>query len=364
MSIWKQLIVLGLLAAAGLGAYQAWHMYLDPSDAGQPQHAAQPVTVELAVVETRTLRRTVEAVGTTRARQSVAVVPQASGRIIEQTIRPGAQVSRDEVLVRLDSAIERADLSEAEARVTEARQTLERITQLRQTNAVSQATLENATARLAEARAQQSRARRRLEDRVIRAPFDGVVGLTDYDPGARVTAGDMLARLDDLSAVVVEFSLPETLFARISAGQTIEATSAAFGDRIFTGSIIEVDSRIDPVSRAFRTRALVPNPDSTLPAGMFMSLTLTLSQARALVVPEEAIIFQAAETYVFEARDGTAHRQRVTTGQRRDGVVAVSDGLAEGQRVIIRGLQRVRDGSPIRDAAADAAAPPGHEDAT
>ena len=347
MSISKQLFLLCLLGGLGYGGYEAYQLYLAEETTQSAPRTSQPVPVELAMAETRTLARTVEAVGTTRAFQSVGIVPEADGRVQEIYITPGTKVDKGAVLVRLDDAIQRADLAEAEARVTEQTQALTRARQLRQTNAISQATLEDTTARLAEARAQLDRARQRLEDRTITAPFSGTVGLTEIDRGARVDGGDLITRLDDLTEVIVEFALPETLFAQVQTGLKIEARSAAFPDRGFEGTIQAVDSRIDPASRAFRTRAVIPNPEGLLPAGMFMSLTLTLSEADVLVVPEEAIIFQAAATYVFTVEDGTARRVIVTTGQRRDGVVAVEAGLEDGTGVVVRGLQRVRDGKQV-----------------
>lgn len=366
MSIFKQLVILAILAAAGYGGYEYWRVNFTAGDApAATDQAPRPVTVELARAVPRVMQRTIEAVGTTRALRSVEIVPEVDGRLIALNLTPGSRVREGEVLARLDDTIERADLTQAEAILTERSQTLERIRTLRQTNAVSQATLEETVARVAEAEAALQRARRRLEDRVITAPFDGVVGLTSYHVGARVSEGEVLARLDDLSEIEVEFSLPETIFAQVRAGQAVVARAAAFPEREFNGTIAAVDSRIDPVSRAFRTRALIPNPDSTLPAGMFLSLTLVLAEAEHVTVPEEAIVFQAAQTYVFVAEEGVAKRRTVLTGQRRGGMIAITEGLAAGEEVIVRGLQRVRDGAPLdilsrdRDATAesDPAAP-------
>lgn len=354
MSILKQLMVLCVLCGLAYGGYEVYRTQFAPApQAGDERGGPRPVTVELARAEARMIRRSIEAVGTTRARRSVEIVPEVDGRLVELNITPGARVARGDVLARLDDTIERADLSQAEAVLTEQRQSLERIEQLRRTNSVSQAALEDVIARLAEAEAEVERAARRLEDRRLIAPFDGVVGLTNYDTGARVSEGQVLTRLDDLTEVEVEFSLPETVFAEVARGQQIIARSAAFPERDFTGTIEAVDSRIDPASRAFRTRALVPNPDGTLPAGMFLSLTLILSQESQVTVPEEAIIFQAAETYVFVAKDDSAERRVVRTGQRQDGRIAILAGLSAGEAVIVRGLQRVRDGSPLKILAAD-----------
>ncbi len=340
--------MLCLLAGVAYGGYMAYFTYFAPTaPTASEQAGPRPVSVELARAELRVLKQTIEAVGTTRARQSVEIVPETEGRIVEINIKPGAQVAKGDVLARLDDTIERANFTEAEARLTQQRQSLDRINVLRKTNAVARASQEEATALLAEATAQLDRARRRLEERTIRAPFNGIVGLTDVDLGARVAEGDLLTRLDDLSEIEVEFSLPETLFAQIRPGQAISATSSAFKDREFAGRIEALDSRIDPVGRSFKTRAIIPNPDHILPAGMFMSITLTLSESNELVVPEEAIIFQAADTYVFVIKDGKALRQPVQTGQRLGGIVAVVSGLEQGDLIVVRGLQRVRDGSPV-----------------
>ena len=350
MPVWKQILVLCLLAAVGYGAYEGYQRYLSAgnSTSDAPSRGARAATVEVAQAEVRTLRETVEAVGTSRAKQSIEIVPETDGRVVELGINPGASVEKGAVLVRLDDTIARADLVEAEARLTEREQALSRITQLRRTNAVAEAALEEATARLAEARAQLDRARQRLTERTILAPFAGVVGLAEVDEGARVSAGTVITRLDDLSEIEVEFALPETLFAQIKIGQQVTASSAAFPGQSFTGEIEAVDSRIDPISRAFRARAVIPNPQGTLPSGMFMSLDLIIDEADHLVVPEEAVIFQAAETYVFALDGDVAKRIAVNTGARRDGMVALLDGLEAGTRVIVRGLHRVRDGGQVQ----------------
>jgi membrane fusion protein (multidrug efflux system) len=351
MSIWKQFLILILLAGLAYGGNLGYRRHLAQTGTEQGESSGSSpelAVVEVARAETRTMSEIIEAVGTTRALQSVDIVPEASGRIEDLAITPGQHVENGAVLVRLDDTIARADLAEAKARLLERERMLTRMTQLRGSNTVAEATLEQTEARLAEARAQHDRAEQRLAERTIRAPFAGVVGLAEVDRGARVSAGTVIARLDDLSAVEIEFSLPETVFSRIRTGQTITATGAAFPGREFSGRIDAVDSRIDPVSRAVRARAVIPNPDLTLPAGMFMSLELTLSQSDRVVVPEEAIVLQAAETYVFTVTDGKARRVTVKTGQRRDGIVAILEGLEDGTQVVIHGLHRLRDGKAVR----------------
>ncbi|WP_338548642.1 efflux RND transporter periplasmic adaptor subunit [Roseovarius phycicola] len=347
MSVVKQLLILCCLAGLAYGGYEGYRTYLLPPEEAEAEDPPRPVTIEVAEAKTSRISETVEAVGTTRALRSIEIVPEDEGRVVTLNITPGAKVKQGDVLVKLDETIERADLAEASARMTEQELALARIKRLLSTSAVSQASLEEATARLAEAEAALERARQRLANRTIDAPFDGIVGLSEIDAGARIEAGDMIARLDDLSQVELEFSLPETLFGRVNTGLAITATSPAFPDKRFEGRIEAVDSRIDPIARAFRTRAVIPNPEGLLPAGMFMSLTLILSELEALTVPEEAIVFQAAATYVFLIEGEEARRVSVTTGPRRDGRIAVLSGLEEGDIVAIRGLARLRDGSTV-----------------
>ena len=348
MRVWKQLLVLILLGGAGAGGYMAYGSYVGPAEGEEETSGPRAVTVETAPAERRRLAETVEAVGTTRASRSVQIVPLASGRVVDVNFAPGQRVEAGDVLVRLDDDIERANLTEAEALLAEQRQSVERIRKLQKTNAVAMAQLEQVTAAFAAAGAALERAKRRLADREIRAPFDGIVGLTDIDAGARVEEGTVITTIDDLSEVEVEFSLPETLFSEMHAGQPISAGSAAFTGRSFEGRVSAIGTRIDPVSRSFRVRAVIPNPEGALPAGMFMFLTLTLSESDAIVVPEEAVIAQAAQTYVYVVDADQAERRTVKTGQRQDGVIAILDGVAEGEPVVTRGTQRLRDGAIVK----------------
>ncbi len=349
MPLWKQVLTVVFLAALAYGGYEAYALRQgEPGAEATGGGVSAPVAVEVATAEERILRRTVEAVGTTRARRSVDISPLASGRVVALDIVPGQAVEAGTVLARLDDEIERANLAEAEARLVETRLAVERLRNLRSRNAASDAAVEEAAARQAEAIAAHERARRRLADRSVRAPFAGIVGLTNYDIGARVDEGTVLTRIDDLAEVEVEFSLPETLFAEISAGQSVGARGAAFPDRDFAGRIFAIDNRIEPASRAFRVRAVIPNPERLLPAGMFISLEIVLAEESFLVVPEEAIVVQSADVYVFVASGGRAERRRIETGMRRAGYIAVLSGLAPGEQVVIRGLQRVRDGLPLR----------------
>ena len=351
----KQVGLMVLIAGLGLGGYYGWQHYTAESQAAtQPNQRPEerPVQVDLATAEMRDLSTTVEAVGSTRALRSVAITPLAAGRITAMSFEAGQQVTAGTVLFRLDDDIQRADLAEAEARVTDAASRLKRAETLQKSKTVTEATVDQITAELNIARADRDRAARRLRDRTVSAPFDGIVGFTDTALGARVEVGDVVTMLDDLSQVEIEFSLPESFFARIRAGMKIVADAAAFPSRRFDGTITSIDSRIEPVSRSFAARAVIDNPDGTLPAGMFMHIEVVLESTPGLAIPEAALVVEGSRAYVFVVTvDGEAQRveQRdVQIGRRTFGHVEIRDGLTEGDFVVTRGVQKVRSGTLIR----------------
>ena len=352
MSFSRQLVLLVFLAAVGGLGYM---LYLErPADEPAPETAAGPAaaraaSVEVATAASRVLERSIEAVGTTRAVQSIDVVSLTEGRIVELNITPGAMVEAGDVLARLDPGVEEATLAEAEANRAERTTALERATTLRQSNAstVSQAAVDTLKAELAVAEAAVQRARHALQERTVVAPFSGVLGISTVDLGARVESSTVLTTLDDLSGVEIEFRLPETVYGQIHAGQTVDAESAAFPGRTFVGKVTAIDSRIDPVSRAFRVHALLPNEDRALPVGMFMRLDLALDDRHAVVVPEEALVIEGGNTLIYVVEDDKAEKRAIRTGLRRNGIVEVLEGVAAGDVVVSRGIQSVRDGSPV-----------------
>ncbi len=141
--------------------------------------------------------------------------------------------------------------------------------------------------------------------------------------------------------------MPETLYSRIRAGQRVTANTAAFPGRAFEGSIVAIDSRVDRNSRSFTTRALLPNPDRALPSGMFVLMSITLDNYKAVVVPDAAIVAEGSQTFVFVVSEGKAVKTPVTVGLREQGRVEISEGIGDGDQVAISGLQRLNDGAAV-----------------
>lgn len=358
VSLIKQLAVAGVVLVV-LGGGALLHFRTEPEAGAEAavQGGPRAVPVEVAPVREETIRRRIEAVGTTLANQAVDIVPLASGRVQSIEFIPGQRVATGDVLVRLDDEIQQAEVAEARATLREAESGYERAVKLRTNNTVAQATVDDLETVRDAAKARLDGTLRLLADRTVRAPFEGIVGLRQVDVGARVDDDTVLTTLDDLSKVEVEFAVPEIFYGQIERGQTVSASGVAFGDRRFLGTVETIDSRIDRVARSFAVRAVLPNPDLSLPAGMFLHVELVIDERDALTIPEEAVLAEGPATFVFTTADGHASRRDVELGHRDLGRVEVTDGLSAGDQVVASGLQRLRDGAPveIRDApAADA----------
>jgi membrane fusion protein (multidrug efflux system) len=306
------------------------------------------VGVEVAIAKKGPVRHQVEAVGSTLAHQAVDVVSLVSGRVVEIGFTPGQKVTTGDILVRLDDGAQRAQVDEAAAGVDEARLAVERARKLKVSGTVTQAVIDKLETAIRAKQARLVLMERQLADRMIRAPFNGVVGLRQFHVGARIDSDTVLTTLDDLSEIEINFAIPEIHFARVHLGQRVSATSLAFRDQLFDGQITSIDTRIQEVSRSFRVRAILPNPGGELPAGMFMHVSILVGEDQAILIPEEAVIAEGQRTFVFTVKDEVAKRRNVVLGQRADGRVAVVDGLAADEVVVRMGHQRLRDGSKVR----------------
>jgi membrane fusion protein, multidrug efflux system len=337
-----------LMATLGAGGFLYHRSQADSEAEAAVGRGPDAVPVQIATAEAGTLRERIEAVGTTLARQAVDIVALTSGRIADIPFSPGERVDAGDILVRLDDESERAAVAEAEAGLREAELALERAKKLRANNTVAQATVDELEAAYLGARARVDAAHKLLADRTVRAPFTGVVGMRRVDVGARVDNDTVLTTFDDLAEIEIEFSVPEIFFGQIRTGQPVTATSTAFPGRVFSGRIATIDTRIGETSRAFRVRAVLPNPDLVLPAGMFMHVEVVLEERPAVLIPEEAVVAEGDQTFVFTLRDQRAERRPVRLGQRQAGTVEVLDGIAAGETVVREGVQRLRDGAAVR----------------
>ncbi|MBY6089070.1 efflux RND transporter periplasmic adaptor subunit [Pseudooceanicola sp. 502str34] len=349
MKLLRILLGVVLLAGASYAGFKLTdQMQAATSPAAQgPRGPRGPVRVVTEPVQQQTFVETVEAVGSTRARQSVTLQPSAGGRIVQVHITPGQEVRQDDLLLELEDAEAHASLAAAEATVSEAQAAFDRQQRLEQSGSSSEASLQAARATLLRAQAERDLALATLSDRDLRAPFDGVVGLTDVSPGQIVTTTTEIATLDDLSVVEVAFNVPERYLSRLAPGQAVSFTTPAWADEAFEGRISALDTRVDPSTRSIALRAEVPNGDRRLRPGMFMQAALELSRREGLAVPERALTSAGTQSFIHVVEGDTARRVEVVTGMQRGTLIEVTGDLAEGMPVIVTNLHSVSDGTQV-----------------
>ena len=324
----------------------------DGPEASEAPAATTVVTAKLAPVEWRDM---IEALGTARANESVTLTAKVSETVRKVGFDSGDVVRAGDVIVDLSSGAQLAGLEEARAAYQEAERQLARSQELAQTKIISESQLDTQRASRDAAKARMDVVRAQLSDRVITAPFDGILGLRRVSPGSLVTPGTAIATLDDISVIKLDFSVPERYLAVLSKGQDIAAHSETYPDREFAGKVASVDSRVDPVTRSVAVRAEVPNLERLLRPGMLLSVRLYQAPRETIVVPEIAVIQVGTDAFVYRvAEDQTAQRVKVALGARRPGEVEVTQGLESGDTIVSEGAVKLREGARVVTAPAAA----------
>jgi membrane fusion protein (multidrug efflux system) len=352
-----------LVAVAGIGWYAKSSGDAQPGTkpgAARPGFGTGgPVNVLVATVGFEPFAQDIEAIGTARANEAVDVTAKVSNRVTSIAFREGQSVKAGDVLVEFDGEQLRANLAEAEAALRDSRSQFNRSRELFATRALSEAQLDQLQATLSMNEARVAGARSQLNDTIIRAPFPGRVGLRNVSVGSFVTPGTVITTLDDTSVIKLDFSVPEVFLSQIKEGLEVSSRTTAYADATFKGKVSSIDNRLDPVSRAVLVRARIDNRDGRLKPGMLMTVSLMRAELPTLLIPEQALVPEGNDKYVFAVREGKAVRTQVLTGRRRPGEVEVLEGLDDGDVVIVEGTQKVRDGVPVNpvvDAAAKGAA--------
>jgi membrane fusion protein (multidrug efflux system) len=342
-------IVIAALVIAG-AAYA--YMSRRTDSPGAPEGgggAPESVAVVTAAVLEKPIAVRIEALGTAHANEAVDITSKAGNKVIDVRFDEGQWVRRGEVLVELDGAQDRADLAAAEAALAESRSAYERGRGLFTQQALSQSQLEQIEATLKGNSARVASAAARVADTVIRAPFDGHVGLRRVSVGALVSPGAIITTLDDTRTMKIDFDVPETYLAILKPGLTVAAKSVAYPDESFNGAVESVDSRVDPVARSIKVRARLPNPKGFLRPGMFLTVEVSRDPMPGMVVPEEAVVPERGHVYAFVVADGKVLRREIAIGRRSPGEVEITSGLAAGERVVIEGTQMIQDGSTVHE---------------
>ena len=288
----------------------------------------------------------IEAVGTARANEQVTLSSPVTERVERVLFDDGQFVRRGQVIAVLAQGQEQAALQGALAAERQARAQLGRIEQLNTRGFVTRASLDEQSALASQAQARAADARAQIADRVIRAPFSGMVSLRTISAGTIVSQGTTIATISDVSRIKLDFTVPETALAAVKRGDGLEAVAAAYPGRTFHGTVTTIDPVIDPNTRAILVRAILSNRDGALKPGMLLKVQVASASRTGASVPELAVVGDGADRYVFTVRDGKAKRTPVKTGLRDGGLIEVS-GLPADAAVIVEGVIKVADGARV-----------------
>jgi membrane fusion protein (multidrug efflux system) len=337
-----------LLLAVAAGGY--W--YLRPNSEGTaPAGVVTPspaVPVEVATAATEELVLSIPAVGTLRSNESVQVSPEIAGRIVELKADEGAAVAAGDSIAMLDQSIYAAQIAEVQARISLSESNYERARELLARQAGTQRALDEAEAQLKADRADLLVAQALLDKTVVRAPFDGVLGLRRISVGQYIEAGDVIVNLESIDPLKVDFRVPEIYFRQTTVDQAVTVTVDALGNEPVLGTVYAIDPLVDENGRSLVLRAQIPNDEGRLRPGLFARIELIYDRrAGALMVPEAALVPIGRNSYVYRIENDVAKLVQIEVGQRLRGRVEVTAGLAAGDVVVTAGQLRLYDGAEV-----------------
>lgn len=323
---------------------------LSPAPSPQPTgERAVPVAVAPVVVDT--VHDRIEALGTAFSYESATLSATVTEKVVAVHFDDGQLVRRGDPIVTLAQQEESAARDAALEQLAEHQRELNRLVSLLQNQSIARQQVDQRKTLLRVTQQRIKELDARIQDRTIRAPFDGVLGLRKISVGALVEPGDAITTLDDVSRIKLDFTVPETYLDALAVGAAVSAASRTLGERTFTGTVTSIDTRVDPATRSAVVRAVLPNPDRALKPGMLLTVTLVKNERRAPVIPEDALVPLQRKNFVWvvdPARSNTVERREVTIGQRRPGEVEITGGLEENELVIVRGTDRVRSGDRVQ----------------
>ncbi len=320
--------------------------------AGEMEAAGMPpAAVATAPVETQSWGNTISAVGSLEPVQGVILSAELGGKVSEILVENGAAVAEGDVLVRLDTAAERASLASAEASLRLARINLDRAQGLFAGNTISKSEFDAAEAAHDQAAAVVVNLQSIIDRKTVRAPFAGRVGIRTVNLGQILRDGDPVIPLQALDPIYVNFSVPQRHVAQLAAGQTLRVTLPGL-EAAVEGRVTAINPQLDAATRNVRVQGTLANPEERLRPGMFANILLSLpGEQEVLVVPQTAVLRAAYgdSVFVVEQKDGEvfARQQFVRLGRTRGDFVAVLSGLSPGQRVVAAGAHKLLNNQPV-----------------
>lgn len=348
------LIAIVLLALLG-GGVVGFNMFRD--QAIENFFANMPVatvTVSTVTTEEATWTPSIDTIGTVSASRGVDLTVEVTGIVRELDFSANQKVEQGQVLVQLDDVVQQANLAAARTQAALDKQALDRAVELQQRGVGSTVSLQAAEAASAASAAQVEGLEAVLQQKQLRAPFAGTVGIPRVDEGQYLSPGVSVVTLQDLDTMRADFTVPEQRLSQLSIGQPVRLTVEGVEDA-FAGEIAGIDPKIDPASRLVSIRATIENTDGRLTPGQFARIFVELpSEEGVIALPQTAVVTSLYGDYVYVVRDAEGEEDKletrqvfVTVGRRSGRQVEISDGLEPGQQVVTAGQNRLSNGTPV-----------------
>ncbi|CAN5422905.1 efflux RND transporter periplasmic adaptor subunit [soil metagenome] len=306
------------------------------------------VNIDGFIVRSASLDNRLFISGSILANESVEIRSEISGKVDRILLKEGEPVSKGQLLVKLVDTDLQAQLHKTNASLKLAQVKKDRISKLLKVQGVSQEEFDNADNEAESLIADAEVLKVQISRTELRAPFNGVLGLRNISEGSYISPAQIVATIQQLNPVKIEFSIPEKYSGKIKNGTTIYFLTEA-SDEQYSGTVYAIEPNIDPVSRTLKVRATAPNMANKLMPGSFVKVDLLMGrQADALLIPSQAIVPVLKGQQVFVAREGVAVAIPVKIGMRNDSMVHVIDGLTSGDTVVTTGVMGVRQGSKLK----------------
>ncbi|TWD46077.1 membrane fusion protein (multidrug efflux system) [Agrobacterium vitis] len=318
--------------------------------------ANPPQTVSTADANVSDWQDQVEAVGTLKAVNGADLALQVSGIVEEKSFESGDTVVAGQSLLKLSAEDDIAKLAALKATADNYAISLKRAQDQQKVSAVSQATVDSDSANLKNAQALVAQQQAIIDQKTLRAPFAGRLGIRNVDLGQYLTAGTTIVTLQALDTLYVDLYLPQQALNQIKVGQDVTTTVDAYPGKTFPGKISAINSKVDPVSRNVQIRATMSNPDGLLLPGMFGRVKINIGSSQKLItLPQTAIVYNPYGDSVFivdhptanDSKNGVARQMFIKTGATRGDNVAIMDGVKAGEQVVIAGQIKLRNGTPV-----------------
>jgi len=350
----RWLIAIIIVAAGAAGGWYLYQSEFAPpaasSGAGAPE--MPPVTVKTAASTTQTVTVAITTFGTLAAGHDVTIVTQSAGVITSVGFEPGDSVAEGDLLFQFDDTVARSELRAAELKLSLEQDNYDSIAALAEQRLVTASQLDTAEENFLAAQTAVVTKRSQLNQFRVTAPFAGEVGLAKVQVGDYVSVGSELVELEDRSTLIVEFNISERQLSQLSVGQTFTATVEAVPGQTFTGTVTAILPSAASGSASIQLRGTIDNSDGTLLPGLFAKVELDVStRPNAVMVPAEAVVRSLGGEYVFLVVDGKAKRSSVETGVNSGDLVEIMSGVSAGDTVVVQGMDKLADGSPVKEAA-------------